>query len=246
MYRKDAVAKLQNVTNNINQKIMTLRSTWFYLPVLFAFAIGDDCYEYSNDYPSQLGPCDFPNGMMRLKKPNCGDSNIDSTMKPSLVSTLDSDVSRTVVSTTEAILICPEGWIFFNTTGDCYLFFLNTSSNWHQCEAYCKDTQENSYLVSIDNEPEQHFISYNLGDEIKVKNYTANFIWIGLKKTVGWEWNHQPATMNWTYWLPGHPEAADLDFYAGCGAILVNTTEWYNAKCLDSFYGCICEMPSLI
>ncbi|CAN0071822.1 unnamed protein product, partial [Ectocarpus sp. 8 AP-2014] len=57
---------------------------------------------------------------------------------------------------------CPEGWLYFEDTGNCYFKSPNTAKAENQAHAVSICEEEGAWVIAIDSEAENEFLLHNM------------------------------------------------------------------------------------
>ncbi|XP_032639256.1 CD209 antigen-like protein 2 isoform X3 [Chelonoidis abingdonii] len=137
-----------------------------------------------------------------------------------------SDFTASICNVLPEPIKCAAGWKKFEKA--CY-YFSNTTKDWMGAKQFCTD--QNSYLVIVNNDNEQAFL--------KDCNKLKRTYWLGLSDAVEerkWQWvDNSPYSVS--FWNLGEPDMQGEE--EDCVS-MTSTGTWNDSKCSQIYYW-ICE-----
>ncbi|XP_065509868.1 C-type lectin domain family 4 member A-like isoform X2 [Caloenas nicobarica] len=132
-------------------------------------------------------------------------------------------------------MCCPRGWKRFQ--GSCY-YLSDDMMGWAESKQNC--TEMGSHLVVINSEAEQDFLTKDLKQSSKGKNY---YIGLSAQKVGQWQWVDQtPLNEAAAFWRTNEPSNVDAEMCVVIHAIPV-IDNWNDARCERHYR--ICEAAAV-
>ncbi|CBN79342.1 conserved unknown protein [Ectocarpus siliculosus] len=147
---------------------------------------------------------------------------------------------------------CPEGWLYFEDTGNCYFKSPNTAKAENQADAVSICEEEGAWVIAIDSEAENDFLLHNM-------LFTGFFgeTYTGMTKespSDEWEWPAESSDTayncvgDYSDWLEGAEIGCAAVFDGGedgsCMEIFPYEPKGWNPFSCDVGKHYVCEMPA--